>query len=481
MRNVILGTLFAVGLLAPLHAQGGGFAAGDMLLLSPTIQGISSSGGALVHVDLAAGTAGILVDNEGTPSTPGLVAFDPWRQRAIFRASPASAPADLRLWAVDASGAMDDLGSLLPDFGDLAPTGDGRIYMQVHGGAAALFPFVYLDQVGDLNTLLDASGTAPFALEGNPFFDVRGMVYHPGTNALFVSSPASPFTGCAGGATDRVTIRKLPLSADGSRVVGPVQCTDFEVSSGVEEIPVGWGLGPGGQPVLVVDTNSSAKEPRMILVDPVAVTASAFASSEYPSAGATNVGTWCSVLGKVVILDIGADVLRAFAAGESGSGSTLALTGTVSAPFSSGETATLVGVPPSACTGGWGPYGSGLSGAGGLVPRLLGSGCPQIGGAFTLKVDRAVGGASGVLFVGIAPAAVPFKGGTFLVGGLALQIPLALSGAPGAAGAGSVTLPAGLPPDTGLQGLQIFLQAGLQDAAGVKGVSLTKGLRMEIG
>ena len=34
MLGLILNTL------APLHAQGGGFAAGDMLLLSPTIQGI---------------------------------------------------------------------------------------------------------------------------------------------------------------------------------------------------------------------------------------------------------------------------------------------------------------------------------------------------------------------------------------------------------------------------------------------------------
>jgi hypothetical protein len=478
MRALVL--LSLLGLLAPLHAQGGGFAAGDMLLFSPVIQGLSSSSGALVYVQPGAGTATILVDTEGTAT--GVAAFDPWRQRAIFRGSPVSDPANFKLWAVDTSGALDDLGSILPDFGDLAPTGDGRIYMQVHGGAAANMPFAYLDQAGDLNTLLDTTGTMPFALEGNPFIDVRGMVYHPGTQALFVASPANAFgTGCSGATTDRVTIRKLPLSADGSRVVGPVQCTEFEVSASVEEVPVGWSLGPGGEPVLVVDTNSSAKEPRMVLVDPVAVTASTFASSEYPSAAATNAGTWCSALGKVVILDTGADVLRAFGAGESGDGTMLTVTGTVSAPFSSGEGATLVEVPPSACQGGWGPYGTGLAGKGGFVPRLLASGCPQIGGAFTLKVDRAVGGASGMLFVGVVPAAVPFKGGTFLVGGLALQLPLALGGAPGAAGAGSVTLPAGLPGDPALQGVQIYLQGALHDAAAVKGASLTKGLRMEIG
>ena len=44
-----------------------------------------------------------------------------------------------------------------------------------------------------------------------------------------------------------------------------------------------------------------------------------------------------------------------------------------------------------------------------------------------------------------------------------------------------MTLPAGLPNTGALIGFNLYLQAGFSDAAAVKGVSLSKGLRMEIG
>ncbi len=57
--------------------------------------------------------------------------------------------------------------------------------------------------------------------------------------------------------------------------------------------------------------------------------------------------------------------------------------------------------PPVVCAGAWTVAGDGLGGAGGAVPALSGSGCPEIGGCIVLKLANAVGGASGLLFVGL--------------------------------------------------------------------------------
>jgi len=67
------------------------------------------------------------------------------------------------------------------------------------------------------------------------------------------------------------------------------------------------------------------------------------------------------------------------------------------------------------------------------------------------------------------------------VGSILFKAALVLGGAPGVAGAGSLLLPAALPSDPSLIGLTIYLQAGLHDVAAIKDVSLTRGLRLEIG
>jgi hypothetical protein len=458
---------------APLLAQGGGFAPSDLGLYSTAIQGISSSSGALVLVDLAGGTASILVDTVSTLGSQGAAAFDPYRQRIVFCAGLGSDP--LHLWAVDAAGQLDDLGQVGQQFFAISPTGDGRIYMR-HSNTAQ--PFKYLDAAGTLHVLMDAAGTAPFDTDGGASTDAHNMIHDAATNALFV---ASGLGACPGGVTNRMNIRKLPLSADGSRVSGPVSCAQFEVSvSG--EAAVGWSRGPLGQLVLVVDTNASGPEPRIVLVDPATLGLSVFASpGPFLGEAALNAGTWVGTLGQVVLLETFTDVLRAYSAGTSGAGSILPITGTVSAAGASGESAALFSMGASACEGGWLPYGTGLAGAGGLVPALTGAGCPEIGGVFSLQVANGVGGAGGLLFVGVSAAAQPLKGGTFLVGGIVLQLGLALGGAAGVPGTGSLVLPAALPADPVLQGVQVWLQAGFSDAAAVHDVSLTNGLRMEIG
>jgi Tol biopolymer transport system component len=138
---------------------------------------------------------------------------------------------------------------------------------------------------------------------------------------------------------------------------------------------------------------------------------------------------------------------------------------------------------PAGCTAGgaWVGYGAGLAGTGGWVPALSGTGCPLPGAAITLHVDDALGGATGALFVGLASSAAPFKGGTFHVGALVLQVVVPVGGAVGVAGAGELDLPAALPADPALSGASLLLQGAFADAGAVQGVSLTQGLELEIG
>jgi len=138
---------------------------------------------------------------------------------------------------------------------------------------------------------------------------------------------------------------------------------------------------------------------------------------------------------------------------------------------------------PQGCTSGgaWVGYGAGLAGAGGIVPGLFGESCPLPGAVVTLRLDSIVGGTTGALFLGLASGAAPFKGGTFHVGALFLTLNLPVGGAPGVPGAGTLSLPAALPANPALSGLNLYLQGAFIDAAAVQQVSLTQGLQLTIG
>lgn len=472
----ILGALcFALGSSAAF-AQGGGFDPGDLYLYSPAIQGSSSVHGAIVRIDLAAGTSTIFVDTVTTLQHQGAIAFDPYRQRLIFCAGLDTVATPTHLWAADSNANLVDLGFVGATISSLAPTGDGRIYLRTHQPAT---PFAYLDAVGALHTLLDDTGTAPFKIDGNGNFDARGMIYDVPTNSLFVASPAG--STCSGGVLGRVNVRKLPLSIDGTRVVGPVDCAQFEVSTS-GETPVGWSRLPGGRLLLIVDTNSSATEPRLVSVDPADLSMSAFASNGNPFAAATNAGTYSSALGKAVILETGTDKLIAFAAGEAGPGNGLVVLGDpVSSSGGSGEVASLIEIEPSPCSGAWLAYGVGKKGAGDFVPRIYGAGCPDVGENFSLTVDHVVGSAPGVLFVGLAKSNLPFLGGTLLTFPIALQLDLTMTGTPNTPGVGAITLPAALDANPAFAGISVYLQGLFADASATHGVSFTQGLEMVIG
>lgn len=458
---------------ASAGAGPGGFTPGRLYLYSPAIQGLSSTSGALVSIDPTTGSTSMVVDFDVTLTYSDCLAYDPFRNRLICAAGTQGAGSTIRTMLVDGGGAVE----FLPFDGVavqlLAPTGDGRIYHR--HGADPVATFRYLDAANRLQTLMDASGAQPFLLEGSAFFPVHALEYDAGTNALIAASYSATVAACAGGSSANISVRRIPLSPDGTRVTGPIACAQFDVdTAGASEKPVGLTRMPGGQLLLVVDTNSNALQYRMIQLDPATLALTGFAANGHLFAAATNAGTWSTTLGKAVILDTGNDVLRAFGAGEVGDGVVIATSQPVSGAGGTNEEATMIEAPADACGGELAAYGAGTAGTGGLVPGLFGSGCPTPGGAIGVHIDQTLGGAGGVLLLGTGAGATAFQGGTLLVTPVLLGVTLAMPPS------GAATLPATLPNDPNLVGVTVYLQLLLGDPGAAKGVAMTNGLRVGI-
>jgi hypothetical protein len=191
---------------------------------------------------------------------------------------------------------------------------------------------------------------------------------------------------------------------------------------------------------------------------------------------------WSARLGKAVLHTsntLGTEMVS-FSAGASSFGTILGTSLPLPGAngYSPADSLAEVDVNGPGCDGQQVAYGAGLPGKSGWVPLLGAVGCPDIGQVFTISINSVVGGAPGLLFVGLAPAAAPFKGGTFHVGAVALQLPITVGGVPGAQGAGSLAVPAVL-SDPVLTGLNLYLQAAFADSFATQGVSLTNGLRLQ--
>ena len=132
-------------------------------------------------------------------------------------------------------------------------------------------------------------------------------------------------------------------------------------------------------------------------------------------------------------------------------------------------------VPDSA--GGFEVYGAGTPGSGAFVPGLWGEGWAESGGEISLAVTNGLGGAAGLMLVGLDDQTAPFKGGTLSVLPLSpLSVPLLLSA--GGAGGGQWTLPLMLPPSVPAGSL--FLQAMLADGGATGGATLTNAVRVDL-
>jgi hypothetical protein len=116
-------------------------------------------------------------------------------------------------------------------------------------------------------------------------------------------------------------------------------------------------------------------------------------------------------------------------------------------------------------------YGTGTPGFGGQAPHLAGSGNGTPGGAITLNLSNARPSTVGALFSGGAQAALPFKGGTFLVAPPFVQLAL------GTSPAGTASVGGNIPADPALYGLTVYMQYWCNDAAAVKGKAGSNGLK----
>ncbi len=123
------------------------------------------------------------------------------------------------------------------------------------------------------------------------------------------------------------------------------------------------------------------------------------------------------------------------------------------------------------------PYGAGKPGTNG-VPVLSSTAPPVLGGLSDLTISNGLAGAGPVLlFVGFSSTSLPFDGGALLVNpSLTLTLPPL-------GPAGSLTLPAPLPPDPTLCGLSLFTQAMYADpaAGGFNQSAQTNGLQWTFG
>ena len=476
-----LPTLLALPLLAgfaaqPLLAQAGGFTPGDVWMSNDALA-VSAPGSALTRIDP---TTGVITPEHASPWQNGFgcLAFDPYRHRLIWRAT-ITLPGQ-HIWQVDGSGNLTDIGLPTSSYSWFAPVGDGRIYcMEATGGPQ--FP-AWIDAANRVHRVLDPAGLVPYSVPQGPFYTTRGMVYDAATNALYACSHLD----CDGLNHQKIVVGKLALSADGTRVLGAPTCASIDITSAFLEFPTALCHLPDGRLLVTCaapDQVPVAPLPRLLSFDPASMSFSTFALVGNSTTGinyAMDDGVWSSALNKALVLDTFGNKLRTWSQGEVGDGGVISPVGGNFA-IPSGEAEQIAEITPTACDGAWVPYSVGLKGKGDFVPALTADGCPMPGNVFTLHATDVVGGASGTLFVGLAPAAVPFKGGTFAVGSMVLTVGLAVGGAPGVAGAGTLTLPAGLPAVPALSGTSIYLQAGFGDAAAVKGVSLTQGLQMEIG
>jgi len=127
--------------------------------------------------------------------------------------------------------------------------------------------------------------------------------------------------------------------------------------------------------------------------------------------------------------------------------------------------------------GGFEVYGAGCAGSEAFVPGLWGQGDPVGGGSLSLALTNGLGGAPGLLLLGLGDQSAPFKGCTLHVLPLSpLSVPLFLT--PGGAGGGQWALEATLPASVSAGSL--YLQALLADAGAPSGVSVTNALRLDV-
>lgn len=363
--------LFPALLAASALAQSpSGLTGGQLVLYSPALNGISSTGGGIALVDPLTGAGTKVYSFWQTAQASDGICYDPVRDRLLFGAAFNSGD-PLEFWAGDAAGNVQSLGGQGVTRNCYAAAGDGRVFYRANTGATPN-AIRWIDAADQEHLLLDASGSAVWqAATANWFGQLE---YSPEHNALLLAS-GSNFGACGG---QQVSVQRLDLSTDGARIVHTT-CASITVDASGNCRPVGLAPIDDESFLLTVDSNSSAEQPRLLRVTAEPLGLSVFSNTgSYFAAAATNAGTFSHSRGAAVILDTGNDLLRAFSAGAGGEGVTFGPVGVWSPPGSSGEQATLIEVAPAGA-------GQGLTTSGSPSISLA------LGGGQTWTIDAGAG------------------------------------------------------------------------------------------
>ena len=255
-------------------------------------------------------------------------AYDPFRDRIVCLCTLAPSP-NPQVYAIDASGNPTVLTSTA--LHRLAPRGDGKIYgYKPAAPNPTIQQIFYLDAANQEQVLMDVGGVTPWLLTGGtPIFadPIHAMIYDPTENALFLAVAGNgQYPSCSGSSLD-VSIRKLPLTPDGTALRAPAVCTQYDVAgvANVDERPTGFSHGPQGQLVLGVYGNTSGAMPRVLQVDPVTAQMSPFVTvgPYYFDVGFSG-AAYIPTNGTVLVFDSGNDQFRSYLPGQSGGGQILA-------------------------------------------------------------------------------------------------------------------------------------------------------------
>lgn len=290
----------SLALAAAALAEAADFTEGDVYIMTSAWPGI---GGAVARIDPVTGDKTV-IDAFGTYPASSRMTYDPYRDRLLYQPD-----INLNIYRfLAADGSYDDITiNWDPDIVTYAPTGDGRIYLLAGVGTMA-----WLDTNDQPTILYDTDGTTPFVI---PIFMARRqMIYDAGTNSLFIAHYGFPDS----------QVTKIPLSADGTRVDGPLTTVEYDGIETYEDEPQGISAGPNGSIFIKIRGPSNEANVLMFTIDPTTLAFSHFATIQHNFSAWNRAGTYNSTYDLAYAVDEWNDRIRTYVqAGGVQAGATL--------------------------------------------------------------------------------------------------------------------------------------------------------------
>ncbi|MGH7242210.1 MAG: hypothetical protein ACREJD_02195 [Phycisphaerales bacterium] len=315
VRILALSVLCAANALA-------GFTPGDIVLVSASA-GVSPNPEPAVllikpaTIGVSAIKVGIGMNGDG--------AFDSYRNRVVVLRTTQFIGHVISL--IDSDGSVVDLTYPGADDATLvAPTGDGRMYLQRSN------KFSYIDAAGVTHDLLNISGPGVFV----PARVWIRMYYDRATNSLFMG----------GSSGINAVITKIPLSPDGTRLASSPIDTLYVTANLSNPRVGGFSPGPNGTVFIKLDDNSFNTAPRMLLMNPATIDIDVFSNSGYSAVAAEIAGCYSDALNAAIVVDSLTDCLRVFTSNSNGGG-VVFIRPLVSSSGGSAENATIFPITAS--------------------------------------------------------------------------------------------------------------------------------------